>query len=109
MKLISYEIFRQRKKFNPITLFKQNKNITYEQFKEFFESRLVESPDLNYYMRVKNKFFEDNITFIKEENKTDEIQEGDDQKKDKDHELDNKKDVKKQITKKVRKAKENSE
>lgn len=105
MKLIKYEIFRQRKKFNPLILFKKNKDITYDQFKEFFESRLVESPDINYYTRVKNKFNENNNVNIVEENKTELNQDIDKDLKCQD-ESDNKKSFKKQPVRKTKKSKE---
>ena len=55
---ISYNLFRNRKKFNPLILFYQNKDLTYQEFKEYFNSRHVESPDEDYFNRVKNTFFE---------------------------------------------------
>lgn len=55
---ISYSLFRNRKKFNPLILFYQNKEITYGEFKEYFNSRHVESPDEDYFNRVKHTFFE---------------------------------------------------
>lgn len=111
MKLIKYEIFRQRKNFNPLILFKKNKDITYDQFKEFFESRLVESPDINYYTRVKNKFNENNDVNVVEENKTeinlcisDQIETQD--KLTTDDDSDNKKIIKKQSYRKLKKVKD---
>lgn len=59
MNLINYEIFRQRKNFNPIKLFERNEKLTYEMFCNFFESRFVVPPDTQYYLRVK-KAFEEN-------------------------------------------------
>ena len=55
---ISYNLFRNRKKFNPLSLFYKNKDLTYKEFKEYFNSRHVTSPDEDYYNRVKNAFFE---------------------------------------------------
>jgi hypothetical protein len=55
---ISYNLFRNRKKFNPLILFYQNKEITYEEFKEYLNSRHVESPGEDYFNRVKHTFFE---------------------------------------------------
>jgi hypothetical protein len=55
---ISYNLFRNRKKFNPLILFYQNKDLTYQEFKEYFNSRHVESPDEDYFNRVKHTFFE---------------------------------------------------
>lgn len=56
MNLINYEIFRQRKKFNPLKLFERNENLTYEMFCNFFESRFVIPPDNKYFLRVKEEF-----------------------------------------------------
>lgn len=56
IKLINYEVFRQRKKFDPLILFKKNPNLTYNDFKEFLNNRLVEAPDVSYYKRVKKAF-----------------------------------------------------
>ena len=56
MNLINYELFRQRKKFNPIRLFERNENLTYEIFCNFFESRFVIPPDTKYFLRVKEEF-----------------------------------------------------
>ena len=53
---ISYSLFKNRKKFNPLSLFKDNENITFEEFKEFFNSRNVNSPDILYYNNVKHEF-----------------------------------------------------
>lgn len=70
---ISYNLFRNRTKFNPLSLFFSNNNISYEEFKEYFNSRDIESPDVEYYNRVKDRFKEtlknettDNVV-IKEE------------------------------------------
>jgi hypothetical protein len=58
-KLINYELFRQRKNFNPLSLFYKNEDFSYQDFVNFFISRSVNPPDLNYYNRVK-KAFEEN-------------------------------------------------
>lgn len=58
---ISYNLFRNRTKFNPLSLFYSNKDMTYEEFKVYFNSRDIESPNLDYYNRVKDKFIEINI------------------------------------------------
>lgn len=55
---ISYNLFRNRKNFNPLVLFYQNKDLTYQEFKEYFNSRYVTSPDIEYYNRVKQAFLE---------------------------------------------------
>jgi hypothetical protein len=55
---IKYELFRMRRKFNPLTLFYGNSELTYTQFKEYFDKKSVESPDILYYNRVKQRFIE---------------------------------------------------
>jgi hypothetical protein len=68
---ISYELFRNRKKFNPLTLFYNNNELTYEQFKEYFLKINVESPSFEYYEKVKSKFLElTKVEEIKVEEKT---------------------------------------
>lgn len=62
MQLIKYEIFQQRKQFNPLILFKRNPDLTYTDFKEFLNSRLVEEPDVSYFNRVKKAFDEEQQT-----------------------------------------------
>lgn len=62
MQLIKYEVFQQRKQFNPLILFKRNPNLTYTDFKEFLNSRLVEEPDVSYFNRVKKVFDEEQQT-----------------------------------------------
>lgn len=52
-KKINYQLFRQRKNFNPTTLFKSNMSLSYKDFCSFFESRNVEPPSEEYYERVK--------------------------------------------------------
>jgi hypothetical protein len=52
-KKINYQLFRQRKNFDPTTLFKSNKSLSYKDFCSFFESRNVEPPSKEYYERVK--------------------------------------------------------
>jgi hypothetical protein len=72
---ISYELFRNRKKFNPLTLFYNNNELTYEQFKEYFLKRNVDSPNFEYYEKVKSKFLDltktkEKVEEIKVEEKT---------------------------------------
>ena len=55
---ISYNLFRNRTKFKPLSLFISNNDISYEEFKAYFNSRDIESPDIAYYNRVKDKFRE---------------------------------------------------
>jgi len=62
MNLINYEIFRQRKNFNPLRLFERNEKLTYEMFCNFFESRLVIPPDIKYFLRVKEEFEKNKVT-----------------------------------------------
>jgi hypothetical protein len=41
-------------------LFINNNDLSYEEFKSYFNSRDIESPDVSYYSRVKDKFLEIN-------------------------------------------------
>jgi hypothetical protein len=52
-KKINYQLFRQRKNFDPTVLFKSNMSLSYKDFCSFFESRNVEPPSKEYYERVK--------------------------------------------------------
>lgn len=53
MQRINYQLFRQRKNFNPTVLFKNNLTLSYEDFSKFFIDRNVEPPSESYYMNVK--------------------------------------------------------
>ena len=55
---ISYNLFRSRKKFNPLSLFARNSNITYEEFELFLNNKNVESPGIEYFNRAKSKYIE---------------------------------------------------
>ena len=54
--LINYKLFQNRKKFNPISLFNKKKDLTYKEFVEFLESKMVDTPGVEYYERVKQEF-----------------------------------------------------
>ena len=54
--LIRYSLFKNRKNFNPLSLFKKNHNLTYEDFVSFLHSRNVETPGEDYFNRVKSAF-----------------------------------------------------
>ena len=54
--LINYKLFQNRKKFNPINLFTKNKDLTYEEFVEFLRSKMVDTPGLAYFERVRDEF-----------------------------------------------------
>ena len=54
--LINYKLFQNRKKFNPINLFTKNKDLTYEEFVEFLKSKMVDTPGLAYFERVRDEF-----------------------------------------------------
>ena len=54
--LIKYSLFQRRKKFNPLTLFRQNKSITYEEFVKALALRGSDSPGIEYFERVKSHF-----------------------------------------------------
>ena len=54
--LINYKLFQNRKKFNPISLFNKKKDLTYKEFVEFLESKMVDTPGIEYYERVKQEF-----------------------------------------------------
>src|SRR5210317_1193789 len=69
---ISYNLFRNRRKFNPLSLFYKNKDLTYEEFKEYFNSRHVTSPDEDYYNRVKKAFIDNTTSELKIE-KTEDV------------------------------------
>lgn len=53
MQRINYQLFRQRKNFDPTILFKNNLTLSYEEFSKFFIERNVEPPSKDYYMNVK--------------------------------------------------------
>jgi len=54
--LINYKLFQNRKRFNPISLFNRKKDLTYKEFVEFLESKMVDTPGIEYYERVKQEF-----------------------------------------------------
>jgi len=54
--LIKYPLFQKRRKFNPIILFRNNPQLSYEEFVSFLERKTVESPGEEYYNRVKKTF-----------------------------------------------------
>ena len=68
---MSYDLFRSRRKFNPLTLFYSNSNITYSEFEQFFNNKNVASPGVDYYNRVKAKFEEDKM--LEEQSKKEDI------------------------------------
>lgn len=49
---IDYNLFRSRTGFDPLSFFKRNKNISYEEFKTFLNSKKVKSPGKDYYNRA---------------------------------------------------------
>ncbi len=54
--LIKYSLFQSRKKFNPLSLFHKNNNLTYEEFVMFLENKAVQSPGIKYFNKVKDSF-----------------------------------------------------
>lgn len=54
--LINYKLFQNRRKFNPVNLFTKNKDLTYEEFVEFLKRKMVDTPGLAYFERVKAEF-----------------------------------------------------
>ena len=56
MQRINYQLFRQRKNFDPTLLFKSNIDLSYEDFCDFFVKRNVEPPSKEYYMNVKTHY-----------------------------------------------------
>jgi hypothetical protein len=54
--LINYKLFQSRRNFNPLSLFAKNKDLTYEEFVAFLQSKMVDSPGIAYYERVKTAF-----------------------------------------------------
>ena len=56
MSKINYDLFRIRKNFKPLSLFNRNPKLTFKEFEEFFEQRMVESPGKDYYLRVKSHY-----------------------------------------------------
>lgn len=56
-KKINYQLFRQRKNFDPTILFRSNSSLSYKDFCFFFENRNVEPPSEEYYNRVKSFCF----------------------------------------------------
>ena len=58
---ISYNFYRNRKKFDPRKLFYKNKSLSYEEFCKYFDSINVYAPNFEYYKRVKDSLsFEEN-------------------------------------------------
>ena len=57
--LIKYKLFRERRSFDPVLLFKENNNLSYEEFKSILEKKGSMSPGESYFQRVK-KHFEEN-------------------------------------------------
>ena len=56
MSKINYDLFRIRKNFKPLSLFNRNPKLTFEEFEDFFDQRMVESPGKDYYLRVKSHY-----------------------------------------------------
>ena len=54
--LINYKLFQSRKKFNPVSLFYKKQDLNYEEFVEFLESKMVDTPGIEYFERVKQEF-----------------------------------------------------
>ena len=54
--LIKYSLFQRRRKFDPLTLFRQNKSITYEEFVKALALKGSDSPGIEYFQRVKLHF-----------------------------------------------------
>jgi len=54
--LINYKLFQNRKRFNPLSLFKNKQDLTYKEFVEFLESKMVDTPGVEYFERVKKEF-----------------------------------------------------
>ena len=74
--LIKYSLFQNRKNFNPISLFKMNRDITYNEFVLFLEKKGVQAPSTAYFERVKSVFEDNNkVDIIEDNNKVDIINE----------------------------------
>lgn len=56
---INYSLFKQRRKFNPLILFRHNKDTSYEDFVSYLSKFNVESPGIEYFESVKKKFIEE--------------------------------------------------
>ncbi len=56
MSKINYDLFRIRKNFKPLSLFNRNPKLTFEEFEDFFDQRMVKSPGKDYYLRVKSHY-----------------------------------------------------
>ena len=54
--LINYKLFQRRKKFNPISLFYKKQDLNYKEFVEFLKSKMVDTPGIEYFERVKQEF-----------------------------------------------------
>ncbi len=54
--LINYKLFQSRKKFNPISLFYKKQDLNYKEFVEFLESKMVDTPGIEYFERVRQEF-----------------------------------------------------
>jgi hypothetical protein len=53
---ISYELFKTRRNFNPITLFLKKSDLSYDEFCNYFNKINVVAPDFEYFQKVKNFF-----------------------------------------------------
>lgn len=54
--LIKYKLFKQRKSFDPVSLFKEKNDLTYEEFVSILEIKGAMSPGESYFKRVKEHF-----------------------------------------------------
>lgn len=54
--LIKYSLFQRRRKFDPLSLFRQNKSITYEDFVKALALKGSDSPGIEYFQKVKLHF-----------------------------------------------------
>lgn len=73
--LIKYSLFQNRKNFNPISLFKMNRDITYNEFVLFLEKKGVQAPSTAYFERVKSVFEDNNKVDIINEDLQEEVNE----------------------------------
>ncbi len=56
MNKISYELFKTRRNFNPISLFLKKNDLSYDEFCNYFNKINVVAPDFEYFQKVKNFF-----------------------------------------------------
>lgn len=96
--LIKYKIFRRRKNFDPIILFKRKNDLTYEEFVSILENKGAMSPGEPYFKKVKEHF--------EKTSKPEKTQEKPEVKEKKEKVVDEKPQIKQRRKRKVKNEKE---